>query len=49
MAVGVSGSLRLPVRGSWLESASSVMSRVAVWAASAVSRVVPSWMLSMCR
>ena len=40
MAVGVSGSLRLPVGGggSWLESASSVM-----------SRVVPSWMLSMCR
>ena len=29
MADGVSGSLRLPVGGSWLESASSVMSRVA--------------------
>ena len=29
MAVGVSGSLRLPAGGSWLERASSVMSRVA--------------------
>ena len=29
MAVGVSGSLRLPVGRSWLQSASSVMSRVA--------------------
>ena len=29
MAVGVSGSLRLPAGGSWLQMASSVMSRVA--------------------